>query len=527
MPRASAKLTASDLPRILVLDDETRVGRDLMDMLGPGRFHVYAPPIGGTDVVKQAEALARQFRPHVIILDLRLSNHFTDDRSGLSVLEKKLPAVPVILYSNWLTTEITRDAQARHANVRCVGKMEPPEVLVDAVKDAARRTCAARYGLRLQPGPGCAPAEVLATLFPDKPELPPGMVEDLLHRLFPESKAMAIARVAAAHPASVPASRGHSVVCKVTPDGLAPFVVKFGPAEKIEREVRRYARYVRDRLHDRFYGEMNAVSIFWEAGAASYRFIGSSGARLPTFSGFYEQEGDPDVLLRPLRHFFAHLWRPYYRLPLAPFCDPLYESYDQALRLRTRLKNASLRKRVAASAAGTGLSNPLIWLDQHHGASALPDLQVAVTHGDLHGDNLFVDGDHAWAIDFERTRDGHVLRDFAELEVDILTRLAPVPLDDPQTALDFYRVAVSVVPGVDAVGVPGDGWAATPDGRKALAVQAGLRELSREVTGRWRPEEYLWALLFDAVFLVSLAPPDSPQWLRALLLSATLCQSLE
>ena len=44
-----------------------------------------------------------------------------------------------------------------------------------------------------------------------------------------------------------------------------------------------------------------------------------------------------------------------------------------------------------------------------------------MTHGDLHGDNLLVDKEHAWAIDFEHTGSGHILRDFAELEVDILS----------------------------------------------------------------------------------------------------------
>ena len=517
---------APTLPRVLVLDDEEDLRRDVKEMLTPENFEVSAPPIGGLHAVEQARALAREHRPHVIILDLRLSSHFTDDRTGLDILEK-LPDTPVILYSNWPTVEITRLAQARHDDVTCIGKMEPPDELVTAVTRAARRVCAARHGLRLSAGPQCRPAEVIAALFPEKPELPPGMIEDLLHRLFPESKAMTAVRISATHPDSAPASRGHSVVCKVIPDGLAPFVVKFGPAEKIEREASRYDRHVHDRLGDRFYGAMNGRATFWDIGAASYRFMGANSPRLCTFTEFYEREDDPELLLRPLRHFFVELWGPHYRARSTPWHSPLYESYNRALRLQTRLKDPALRRHVAEALAGCDgdLPDPLLWLDAHREESELPGIRHAITHGDLHGDNLFVDGDHAWAIDFERTGPGHVLRDFAELEVDLLTRLAPVPLEDPAAALAFYRAASGLIPGDPLAGR--GGWAETGEGRKALVMLSELRRLEREVTGCRRTSEQLWSLLFDAAFLLSLAPPAGPQWQRALLLSATLCRQIE
>jgi hypothetical protein len=404
--------------------------------------------------------------------------------------------------------------------------MEPPERLVEAVKEAARRSSAARFGLQLRPGRGCERSEVFSALFPGTAELPPNMAADLLHRLFPESREMTV-ECLSAHPASVPVSRGHSVVCKVTPEHLAPFVVKFGPADKVEREASRYSRYVHDRLTGRYYSEMHASKTFWDAGATSYKFIGANEGRLLTFSERYEQEGDSSALLRPLRHFFADLWGLNYRAPSTPWLSPLFELYARSLKLHARLKEPQLRRRVAAAVAvsGADLPDPLLWLDQRRASSQLPDTRQAVTHGDLHGDNLFVDGDHAWVIDFERTGPGHILRDFAELEVDILTRLAPVPADAPAVALAFYQMAVLLTP--DGISAEMGGWAGTGDGQKALAVLSGLRQLSREVTGRWRTEEYLWALLFDAVFLLSLAAPDSPQWRRALMLSVVLCRRLE
>lgn len=46
---------------------------------------------------------------------------------------------------------------------------------------------------------------------------------------------------------------------------------------------------------------------------------------------------------------------------------------------------------------------------------------VAMTHGDLNGQNVLVDGrGNVWVIDFGRVRRGHALRDFAKLENDLL-----------------------------------------------------------------------------------------------------------
>ncbi len=71
--------------------------------------------------------------------------------------------------------------------------------------------------------------------------------------------------------------------------------------------------------------------------------------------------------------------------------------------------------------------NPATWILAHAEESRIHSAQLAITHGDLHGDNMFVEEDHCWAIDFERTGRGHILRDFVELEEDIITRLYMLP----------------------------------------------------------------------------------------------------
>jgi hypothetical protein len=267
----------------------------------------------------------------VIILDLRLGDHRSNDRTGLTLLEK-LRDAPCILYSNYLTNDVTREAQARHDQVQWSGKAEEPEILVKQVNDATRNSSATRYGLRVAPGAHCSPAEVLLALFPGRTDLPPGLVADLLHQLFPQPKTIELELLTEEQQTSVPASRGHSLVCKVMPEGLAPFVVKFGPRDQVEREADRHGRHVHDRLDDRFYGDMSGHALFWDVGAAAYRFIGSTGGGLPTFSEFYGSHSDVEALLNPLRHFFAAVWGKHYR-ENSSSPDSLYTQYDRSFRL--------------------------------------------------------------------------------------------------------------------------------------------------------------------------------------------------
>ncbi|NJO84269.1 MAG: phosphotransferase [Blastochloris sp.] len=88
------------------------------------------------------------------------------------------------------------------------------------------------------------------------------------------------------------------------------------------------------------------------------------------------------------------------------------------------------------------LPNPLRWFYAHPDPGGeMRNVRQAVTHGDLHGDNLFVNHAHAWPIDFERTGDGPILRDFVELIQDITTRIARFGDDDMPV---IYALAVAV-----------------------------------------------------------------------------------
>jgi Ternary complex associated domain 9 len=171
------------------------------------------------------------------------------------------------------------------------------------------------------------------------------------------------------------------------------------------------------------------------------------------------------------------------------------------------------------------LVNPVAWVLRHKADSTIPRTRQVITHGDLHGDNLFVDGTHAWAIDFERSGPGPILRDFVELEVDIITRLVRFPEDNWRLFDEFVRVLAEPLEAASPL-QPTPNLQADAETRKALGVITGLREIAREVTHYTDAREYLWGLLLDALFVAMLIPPPSPQRDRALLLGAVLCERL-
>jgi len=319
-------------------------------------------------------------------------------------------------------------------------------------------------------------------------------------------------------------SRGRSFVFKAWPDDLEPVVVKLAPVEQIQSEAENYSEHIQGHLVGQFYASLERTIGFWDLGGMIYRFMGSSLRELPSFTTFYRKTTEPAIILKPLDHFFAEVWSRHYRSSQHEDF-PLFRVYDQALNLEKRLKRFSNQeKRRSFLGLHASLINPVPWVLRHAEDSLIPGARQAITHGDLHGDNLFTDGEHAWAIDFERAGPGHILRDFAELEVDIVTRLLP---DEVDLSL-LYELAFVLAEPLEPTAPfrQTKKLLANPETRKALDVIAGLRKLAYEMTRYPSSQEYLWGLLLDALFVAMLVSEESPQRERALLLGAVLCGRL-
>jgi CheY-like chemotaxis protein len=510
--------------RVLIIDNDPRVGRDLQAMLEPLGYRVQIVQGVGQALLEKAMTEACAFRPHVAIVDLRLQDEYSDERSGLELLES-LQEAPCILYSAYLSPEVTREALRLYSATSWVSKSESPSRLLDEVASAARESCASQRDWALRQPSAWTSQRIVETLFGRDTDVPSDIVEDVLGQLFPENRKIKLEPVGGEVASSLSVSRGHSIVFKAWPDDFEPVVVKLAPAERIQSEAGRYREHIQDRLVGLFYARLERTVEFWDLGGTAYRFMGSSLRTLPSFTTFYQEERDPELILKPLRHLFTEVWSRHYNSSQHEDF-PLFRVYDQALNLKERLEGFSNQEgRRSFPGLPAFLINPVPWVLRRAEDSLIPGARQAVTHGDLHGDNLFTDGEHAWAIDYERAGSGHILRDFVELEVDVVTRLLPLPEMDLSL---LYELAVVLVEPSEPTAPfrPTKKLLANPDTRKALDVIAGLRKLAYEMTRHPSSQEYLWGLLLDALFVATVVSEESPQRERALLLGAVLCDRL-
>jgi DNA-binding NarL/FixJ family response regulator len=514
------------LPRVLIVDNDERVRTTLQTILETQGYRLQIPRGTGRDFLERTKIAARKFRPHVAIVDLRLFDDFSDEKSGLELLPS-LQSAQCILYSAYLSPEVIREAIREYGATDWIRKHDSPQSLLTAIADAAAKNYAHRQKISIHWPARWTMGRIIQTLFSEKTGVPPGLVVDVLFQLFHKNRKMDLETVGGVHITSPPISRGRSVVLKVEPEGLEPVILKLVSAERLQREQQNYQQYVKDRLVGRFYAQLERTAVFWDLGGIVYSFIGSSLDVLPSFTAFYETETNHQNILKPLHHFFTEVWRRHYDQASAEQDTPLFQIYDKALKLRRRLEQFNDQTpRIRFPGISDPLTNPVPWLLQHANDSLVPGIRQTITHGDLHGDNLFVDGEHTWVIDFERTGPGHILRDFAELEIDIITRLASLPENDLSR---FHKLALVLTePSAPQVPFqPRGNLQLDSETNKALDVIGGLRKIAYETTHHADFREYYWGLLFDAIFVACLASSETAQRDRTLLFSSVLCDRLQ
>ena len=318
---------------------------------------------------------------------------------------------------------------------------------------------------------------------------------------------------------------GRSAVLEGRIDRMAsPALIKIGRAVKIQQEIENYERYIHRQLGASFHAMIDRSYCWWNLGGILYTFLGSNSA-VESFSDFYQRaETGPvrDVLTR----LYERVLRGLYHQDKKLLQDSIYDAYDNYLGLTERLKD------IAYSTLGFfELPNPVDWVVSNKHRSHLRQerkvVYETITHGDLWGENILVEGRRCWIVDFERAGLGHALRDFIELEVDILTRLSRFPSEELMT---FYDLVIALASPSTVVGyLPR--WTTRLKGSeealKAFNAIDHLRYLADRATSYMDVREYYWGLLLDALFAAALAPAGSRQQKCALLLAAVLCGRLE
>jgi hypothetical protein len=204
----------------------------------------------------------------------------------------------------------------------------------------------------------------------------------------------------------------------------------------------------------------------------------------------------------------------------------LFQTYNKTFELEKRLTNyPNQAEYLLFESLSLRLRNPVVWVLKHQQASIFYRMRQAVTHGDLHGDNIFVNVDHAWAIDFGRTGPGHIVRDFAELEVDIFTRMVDISEEDFGS---LFSLALELIES-KKLGAKLKNKSSLPKNTemsKAFYVIGELRKLMYNVTHCGDAREYYWSLMLDALFVATMSSRSKYDQKKALLFASVICTRL-
>ena len=225
----------------------------------------------------------------------------------------------------------------------------------------------------------------------------------------------------------------------------APAVVKLGPNGAIAQERVAFEQ-VEDVLGNSAPRVRGFVDLGHRAGLKySYAAMGQGGVR--TLQSMFEADVPTTQLAALVQTAFDEILGPLYaaaryeRLPLFSH----YEfSADKAPQVRTAVSALvpDASQAMLKFCDALELPNVCRFYDEFLTSTPLPTQDyhyVSYVHGDLNAANILVDAhDNVWVIDFFDAGRGHVLKDLAKFENDLLFLLTPIA-DDAQ-----LREAISV-----------------------------------------------------------------------------------
>jgi CheY-like chemotaxis protein/thiamine kinase-like enzyme len=527
-------------PRILIVDNDPRTRESLQALMVHWGYIPVIADGEGDSLIKDAKQKARDQRCHLALVDMRLIDDFDmNDRSGLDLVQELKPALSIVT-SAYGDEEVASESLEEKGASAFVGKQRGPKVLKEKLEKVLLTVCAVKKDLYIEPLE--VMHQITGTMFKGEDIQFSDQVADILSRLFPDARGLHIEKLGKDHESSYISTvpRPKSVILKVYErigeDEMQPVLVKLARAEKIDKEVSRYKSFIRRQLVGLYTANLEDSTCAWDIGGAIYSYFGD--AEVIPFSQFFQKEGIENIH-RCLKHFFTTTWSAHYRKVKKVINTSLFDLYCQVWGTEWYERALSFCDLDMNLLLGQGqwkvvnTLNPIKWLKEHVVENNSNDLDqinkvfVAVTHGDLHGDNMLIDENNiAWVIDFERTGEGHVLQDFVELESDIIIRLNCLD----ENFLDFYQLCLAITK-YEKIQPPMESEIAFIDKeiQKALLTVSIIRSLALEITNVSNFREYLFGLLFNSIFRATITPdkPLTENQKRALVLASIICRRLD
>lgn len=423
--------------RILVVEDDPRWQNTFRRFLESEGYSVSIAPNYDEAAIKlESECF------HLAVVDMRLVDWDRSNEEGMRVLAKISElglddVIQKIVVTAYGTTKLQRDAFTRYNVLDFIpkeGDHQSPgfnrSEFIRLVRDGIERA-KVNPELDIQAVNDLALEQLAERLLPDAPvEQSKEQVMDLLNRIFHDMTSIAIS--------SVPSAHGGSCLLEVEPycseRGRArPVIVKMDQREKICHEVENFERDVRGRIGGSRYTNQERVCYTRSLGGIMYSLLGSSG-QVMSFSEYYHAH-DTGTVISGLKNLFNDTCSYWYESRKHKRRRNLTSLYQKQLGFTpSNLEKAFDdwfarwidRKEIQFSNLDGLFPNPMHCSYVQDQPFTLP-VFVATTHGDLNGSNILVDSNGStWLIDFYRTGEGHILRDFIELETTIKFELLSV-----------------------------------------------------------------------------------------------------
>jgi hypothetical protein len=372
--------------------------------------------------------------------------------------------------------------------------------------------------------------------------LAPGMQAgdyDLIQRLFPSSQEARLTLLDGGYSGAV-VLRAYSWGAGATLQRSS--VVKVGSAAKLQPEVENFERYVREYVGN----TATLLHVTQRNGRMALRWAYAAfvGEQVQTLAE-YAATGAPlapviDELFGSRSTLGLLLGSPRRDTSFA-----LYRAYSWAPRDWQKISESAAELLGGSPLcadlpfAATWLPNPLPiitrWCNPQNGqgerAGLTFDVPIATIHGDLNSRNILIDERGAiFVIDFAQAGPGHLLRDFARLETELLLVLDQ-PQDDAALAEQVRRVeALLMQPDGTPCATLRELLTLRPPADQRGAAIGTLRRHAHDLAGPWLSQPaapYLLALLHTTLDSLRYAQCSPLARRMALLIAGRICQLLE
>lgn len=523
--------------RVLVVDNDP-ISRVLTQslLLNWGYEPVLAMGSGNRLIADAKEKAQNKFCV-LALIDMRLyDDSDKDDDSGLRLADELEKKMRCVILSGYKDEQILLRVIQEQKNINFLLKTTPPDNLVKAIDVEAKKVSAERRNLRFENLDFLD--EISHTALWSLIKEYPDQAVDIIAKLFPMATSLRVEKMR-------PWSQQVSVTSAPRPTSIIfyvyeeqrydPYIIKIARTEKIREEQDRYKKFIIGKVTERFTSRLVGSETLWEIGGAVYTYPGDDNV-IP-FSAFFEQKPAENIV-ECLRFFFMNVWSRHYMRAYDCENISLYKIYKHVWGdwFAKCIKAFPVSQPLNISFATEDLQapEPIQWLQTNvvespNDVSIVAKTRMAVTHGDLHGDNLLVDSkQNPLVIDYERCGEGHALQDFIELEADIISRLG----GHSQSQFEYIKMFIFILQHKELCAFEDLGDFATTDTKrivKTLQVISALRSLALTCVGIRDAREYIFGLLFNILFRATISHykfQDKGQH-QALVLASIACHRLD